>query len=162
MRQKPLGLGGHLCSDQEDGRLSGAENGAASEAMWLSPLPEAAGLCVPHSPLHAASCGVPEPRWLPAESEAEASRPGAPLFSHQEGGWLSGAGNGAASDAMWLSPVPGAACLCVPHSHLQAACCGVPEPKLLPWKVRQKPLGPGGPLCSHQEGGQLSVLQFLK
>jgi hypothetical protein len=38
VRQK---LGGHLCSDLEDGRLSGAENGAASEALWLSPVPEA-------------------------------------------------------------------------------------------------------------------------
>jgi hypothetical protein len=33
LRQKPLGPGGLLCSHQEGGRLSGAENGAASEAL---------------------------------------------------------------------------------------------------------------------------------
>jgi hypothetical protein len=38
-----------LCgSRQEGGRLSGAEDGAASEALWLSPFPETAGLCIPH------------------------------------------------------------------------------------------------------------------
>jgi len=120
VRQKPLGLGGHLCSDQEDGRLSGAENGAASEALWLSPVPEAAGLCVPHSHPQTACHGVPEPRWPPWKVRQKPLGQGTPLCSHQEGGRLSGAGNGAASDAMWLSPFPGAAGLCVPHSHLQA------------------------------------------
>ena len=43
LRQKPLGPGGPLCSHQEGGRLSGAEDGAASEALWLSPVPETAG-----------------------------------------------------------------------------------------------------------------------
>jgi hypothetical protein len=33
LRQKPLGPGGQLCSDLEGGRLSGAENGAASVLM---------------------------------------------------------------------------------------------------------------------------------
>ena len=36
VRQKPPGLCGHLCSDQKGGRLSGAENGTASEVLWLS------------------------------------------------------------------------------------------------------------------------------
>ena len=46
-----------LCgSHQEGGRLSGAEDGAASEALWLSPVQETvAGLCIPH--LH--SCSLP-------------------------------------------------------------------------------------------------------
>jgi hypothetical protein len=69
---------------------------------------------------------------------------------------LSVAGNGAASEALWLSPIPEAAGLCVPHSHPQTASHGVPEPRWPAWNVRQKPLGPGGPLCSHQEGGRLS------
>jgi hypothetical protein len=56
----------------------------------------------------------------------------------------------------WLSLVPEAAGLCVPHSHPQTACHRVPEPRWPPRNVRQKPLGPGGPLCSHQEGGRLS------
>jgi hypothetical protein len=34
--------------------------------------------------------------------------------------------NGAASEALWLSPVPEAASLCSPYSHLQTACLGVP------------------------------------
>ena len=36
------------CFGQEGGRLSGAEDVAASEALWLSPVPETAGLCIPH------------------------------------------------------------------------------------------------------------------
>jgi hypothetical protein len=32
----------------ESGRLSGAKNGAPSEALWLLPVPEAASLCIPH------------------------------------------------------------------------------------------------------------------
>jgi hypothetical protein len=38
-----------LC--QEGGWLSGAKRGATSEALWLLPVPEAASLCSPHSPL---------------------------------------------------------------------------------------------------------------
>ena len=68
LRQKPLWTGGQLCSeleggqlsgelcsDLEGGRLSGAENGAASEGLWLSPVPETAGLCIPHPHL----CSLP-------------------------------------------------------------------------------------------------------
>jgi hypothetical protein len=44
-------LGGHLSSGPEGGRVSRAENGAASEALWLSPVPEAASFCSPHSHL---------------------------------------------------------------------------------------------------------------
>jgi hypothetical protein len=50
--------------------------------------------------------------------------------------------------------------LCVPHSHPQTARFGVPEPRWPPRKVRQKPLGLVGHLCSHQEGGRLSGLFF--
>ena len=98
VRQKPPGLCGHLCSDQEGGRLSVAENGAASEALWLSPGPEAAGLCVPHSHPQTARRGVPEPRWPPRNVRQKPLGPGGPLCSHQEGGRLSGAGNGTASE----------------------------------------------------------------
>ena len=35
-------------SRQEGGRLSGDEDGAAPEALRLSPVPETAGLCIPH------------------------------------------------------------------------------------------------------------------
>ena len=75
----------------------------------------------------------------------------------QEGGQLSGAEDGAASEALWLSSVPEMAGLCIPP----------PLPCTLPSAesrsqggfrrgLRHKPLGQGGPLCSHQEGGQLS------
>jgi hypothetical protein len=38
-----------LCSSrQEGGLLSGAEDGAVPEALRLSPVPETAGLCIPH------------------------------------------------------------------------------------------------------------------
>ena len=36
------------CFGQQGGWLSGAEDGAVSEALWLSPVPETAGLCIPH------------------------------------------------------------------------------------------------------------------
>nr|ACD47042.1 ASL1 fusion protein [Mus musculus] len=36
------------CFGQESGRLSGAEDVAASEALWLLLVPETAGLCIPH------------------------------------------------------------------------------------------------------------------
>jgi hypothetical protein len=100
VRQKPLRLGRHLCSDQEDGWLSGAENGAASEALWLLPISEAAGLCVPHSHPQTARCRVPDPRWPPRKVRQKPLGPGGPLCSHQEGGRLSGGRNGSASELM--------------------------------------------------------------
>jgi hypothetical protein len=39
---------------------------------------------------------------------------------------------------------------------VQPALPRVPEPRWLLWSLRQKPLGPDRPLCSHQECGQLS------
>ena len=53
-----------LCgSSQEGGWLSGAEDGAAPEALRLSPVPETAGLCIPHRhPCSLPICGVLEPR----------------------------------------------------------------------------------------------------
>ena len=80
--------------------------------------------------------------------------------SHQEGCQLSGAEDGAASEALWLSPVPETAGLCIPHPHP----CSLPSSESRSqcgscWSLRQKPLGLGGPLCSHQEGGRLSLSQ---
>ena len=70
----------------------------------------------------------------------------------QEGCPLSGAEDGAASEALWLLPVPETAGLCIPHPHP----CSLPSAESRSqggsrWGLRQKPLGPGGPLCSHQE-----------
>ena len=78
----------------------------------------------------------------------------------QEGGRLSGAEDGAASEALWLSPVPETAGLCIPHPHP----CSLPSAESQNQggsrrSLRQKPLGLGGPLCSHQEGGRLSLSQ---
>ena len=148
--------GGHLSSGPEGGWLSGAENGAASEALWLSPVPEAASLCSPHSHLQTACRGVPEQRWLPKNLRQKPPGPGGHLSSGPVGGWLSGAKNGATSGALWLSPVPEAASLCIPHSHLQTACHEVLEPRWLPWSLRQKPPGLSRHLCSDKEGGWLS------
>uniref|UniRef100_A0A8C6G4Q3 Uncharacterized protein n=1 Tax=Mus spicilegus TaxID=10103 RepID=A0A8C6G4Q3_MUSSI len=81
----------------------------------------------------------------------------------QEGGRLSGAEDGAASEALWLSPVPETAGLCIPHplpcslTSAESRSQGGSRRSL-----RQKPLGPGGPLCSHQEGGRLSFSDVLK
>ncbi|EDL18365.1 mCG145292, partial [Mus musculus] len=94
------------CFGQEGGRLSGAEDGAASEALWLSPVPETVGLCFPH--LH--RCSLPSAGSRSQGGSRRGLRhkplgPGGPLCSHQEGGRLSGAEDGAASEALWLSPV---------------------------------------------------------
>jgi hypothetical protein len=129
--------------------LSGAEDGAAPEALWLLSVPETAGLCTPHC--H--PCSLP-----PAESRSQGGScwglrhnplgPGGPLCSHQEGGWLSGAEDGAASDAPRLSPVPETAGLCIPHHHP----CSLPSVESRSQgscrALRQKPLRPGRPLCS--------------
>jgi hypothetical protein len=48
----------------------------------------------------------PGTKVAPAEPEAETSRKGGRLCSHQEGARLSGAENGATSEGLWLSPVP--------------------------------------------------------
>jgi hypothetical protein len=77
--------------------VSGAENGAASGALWLLSVPEAASVCSPHSHLQTARRGVPEQKWLPRNLRQKPPRPGRHLSSGPEGGWLSGAENGAAS-----------------------------------------------------------------
>jgi hypothetical protein len=48
------------------------------------------------SPVQPALRGVPEPRRLPLGPEAQTFRAGGPLCTHQEGGRLSGAEDGAA------------------------------------------------------------------
>ena len=55
-----------LCgSSQQGGQLSGAEDGAASEALWISPFPEMAGLCIPHRHL----CSLPSAEsWSQGDS----------------------------------------------------------------------------------------------
>jgi hypothetical protein len=154
------------CFGQEGGWLSGAEDGASSEALWLLPVPATARLCIPH----------PHPCSLPsAESRSQGGSccrglrhkplwPGGPLCSHQEGSQLSGAEDGASSEALWLLPVPETAGLCIPHPHP----CSLPSEESWSqggscrWVLRHKPLGPGGPLCSHQEGGWLSPKVSLK
>jgi hypothetical protein len=55
----------------------------------LSPVPEAASLCIPCSHLQTAGHGVLERRWLPREPEAKASQACGYLSSGPEGGWLS-------------------------------------------------------------------------
>jgi hypothetical protein len=54
------------------------------------------------SPVQPALRGVPEPRRLPPGPEAQTSRAGGPLCTHQEGGRLSGAEDGTASEALEL------------------------------------------------------------
>ena len=61
-----------LCgSRQEGGQLSGAKDGAASEALRLSPGPETAGLCIPH--LH--PCSLPSAEsWSQGDSRCQGLR----------------------------------------------------------------------------------------
>jgi hypothetical protein len=79
----------------------------------------------------------------------------------QEGGRLSGAEDGAASEALWLSPVPETAGICIPHPHL----CSLPSTESRNqggsrWSLRHKPLGPGRPLCSHHVALTTIVLLY--
>jgi hypothetical protein len=113
-----------------------------------------AGLCIPH--LHPCSLPSAESRSQGGSRQGLRQKPlgqGGPLCSHQEGGRLSGAEDGAASEALWLSPFPEMAGLCIPHRHP----CSLPSAESRSqgsrWSLRQKPLRRGGPLCSHQEGG---------
>ena len=101
-----------------------------------------------HTLTHAACPhGVPEPRWLPQSLRQKPLGPGRPLCSHQEGGWLLGAEDGATSEALWLSPVPETAGLCIPHPHP----CSLPSAES--WSqgdshhrgLRHKPLGLADP-----------------
>jgi hypothetical protein len=96
------------------------------------------------SPVQPALRRVPEPRLLPGP-EAQTSRPGGPLCTHQEGGRLSGAEDGASSEALWLSPVPETAGLCIPHRHP----CSLPSAESRSQGsrrgLRHKPLGLADP-----------------
>jgi hypothetical protein len=51
LQQHPPGPGGHLSSGREGARISGAETGSATEALWLPTVPEAVSFCSPHSHL---------------------------------------------------------------------------------------------------------------
>jgi hypothetical protein len=101
--------GGFLCTHPEGGRLSGAEDGAASEALWPLPAPETAGLCIPHR--HPSSLPSAE-SWSQGDSRRRRGLRHKPLrladpcaltrkvAGCQEGGRLSGAKDGAASEAL--------------------------------------------------------------
>ena len=79
--------------------------------------------------------------------ESKMSQPQKLCGSCREGGWLSGAEDGAAPEALRLSPVPEMAGLCIPHGHP----CSLPSAESRSQGgsrqgLRHKPLGPGGPL----------------
>jgi hypothetical protein len=148
------------------------------------PVPETAGLRTPHP------CSLPSSQSRSQEGSHRRLRHkplrlGRPPCSHQEGGWLSGAEDGAASEALWLSPVPETAGrwpvvwnrrwrrprssatlpvpetagLRTPHRHP----CSLPSAESRSQGSsrrgpRHKPPRLGRPPCSHQEGGRLSHL----
>jgi hypothetical protein len=95
------------------------EKGAASEALWLLPVPEAVSFYSPHSHL----C-----RLLLAESwnqDVSLRCSGKSLLgwvdTYPLAGMVPGClepEKGAASEALWLPPVPEAVSFCSPHSHL--------------------------------------------
>jgi hypothetical protein len=100
--------GGSLCTLQEGGRLSGRWPVVWSR-RWRR-LRSSVALACPRngwplystpSPVQPALRGVPEPRRLPPLGpEAQTSRAGGSLCTHQEVGRLSGAEGGAASEAL--------------------------------------------------------------
>ena len=78
--------------------------------------------------------------------------------SCREGGWLSGAEDGAAPESLRLSrPSQKQLALCIPQGHP----CSLPSAESRSQegsrrRLCHKPLRPGRPQCSHQEGGRLS------
>jgi hypothetical protein len=117
------------------------------------------------SPVQPALRGVLEPRRLPPPGpEAQTSRAGGSLCTHQEGGWLSGRW-----PVVWSRRwrrLRSSVALAFPRngwplystlSPMQPALCGVLEPRrLLPPGPEAQTSRAGGSLCTHQEGGQLS------
>jgi hypothetical protein len=82
---------------------------------------------------------VLEPRRLPPPGpEAQTSRAGRSLCAHQEGGRFSGAEDGAASEALWLSPGRWPAVWSRRWRHLRSSVAlarkvaGCLEPKMAP------------------------------
>ena len=99
------------------------------------------------SPMQPALLGVPEPRWLPPEPEAETSKAGwTPVFS--PGRWP------VVWSQRWRCLRSSLALACPRNcwplystpSPVQPALLGFQEPRCLPRKLRQKPLGPVGQL----------------
>ena len=90
--------------------------------------------------------------------ESKMSQPQKLCGSCREGGWLSGAEDGAAPESLRLSrPSQKRLALCIPHGHpcsLPSAESRSQEGSRL--RLCHKPLRPGRPPCSHQEGGRLS------
>ncbi|EDL20421.1 mCG1033197, partial [Mus musculus] len=148
-----------LCgSCQEGGRPSGAEDGATQKLCDSRPSQKRLALCIPHG--H--PCSLPS-----AESRSQEGsrrrlchkplRPGRPPCSHQEGGRLSGAEDGAAQKLCDSRPSQKRLALCIPHGHP----CSLPSVESRSQegsrrRLCHKPLRPGRPPCSHQEGGRLS------
>ena len=90
--------------------------------------------------------------------ESKMSPPQKLCGSCREGGWLSGAEDGAAPESLRLSrPSQKRLALCIPHGHP----CSLPSEESRSQegsrrRLCHKPLRPGRPPCSHQEGGRLS------
>lgn len=83
--------------------------------------------------------------------------------SCREGGWLSGAEDGAAQKLCNSRPSQKRLALCIPHGHP----CSLPSAESRSQegsrrRLCHKPLRPGRPPCSHQEGGRLSLNELLK
>ena len=119
LRQSPPGLGGHLSSGEKVAGCLEPENGAASEALWLPPVPEAISFCIPHTHLwrillvgsrNQDVCCRCSGNVLPGQADPY-------LLSWKVAGYLRPE-KGAALEALWLLPVPEAFRLCIPHSHL--------------------------------------------
>ena len=208
-----------LCgSCQEGGRPSEAEDGAASEALWLSP---GRWPVVWSRRWRRLRSSVALTRKVVSCLEPKVALPQKLCGSCREGGWLSGAEDGVAQKLCDSRPSQKRLALCIPHGHpcslpsvesrsqegsrrqkplglvdpcaLTRKVAGCLEPKMAPPQklcgsrpfqkllasvfhtltrrplaagsqnqggsrrsLRQKPLRPGGPLCSHQEGGRLS------
>ena len=95
------------------------KKGAASEALWLLPVPEAVSFCSPHSHLHRlVSEGSGNQDDSPRCScKALLGRADTYPLAGRVPGCLEPE-KGAASEALWLPPVPEAVSFCSPHFHL--------------------------------------------
>jgi hypothetical protein len=109
-----------------------------------------------------ALCGVPEPRRLPPGPEAQTSRAGrTPVLL--SGRWpvvWSRRWRCLRSSVALACPRNGWPLYSTP-STVQPALHRVPEPRRLPPGPEAQTSRAGGPLCTHQEGGQLSLFSLF-
>ena len=134
------------------GKLSSLREGVQLSGVWTSSWLKVKA----QNRIFPRSC-VALARKVASCLESKMSQPQKLCGSCREGGWLSGAEDGAAQKLCDSRPSQKRLALCIPHGHP----CSLPSAESRSQegsrrRLCHKPLRPGRPPCSHQEGGRLS------